>query len=394
MSEISIKLTIPAIRRAQTRYQIPGVVRAQGPDRTILGGFSWALSAQDVPAVAGGQSWTIPALSRARYWQGTDSQVTLDPAHGYMVFAVPGDPQLWFIENENWAAVPAGQDVCKVASVDPVFDLRPRLPQRPTLPFVVWVINNGNRSVTVFAPDGTALGSFTNSLLTNPQGIALVNNEVWIANFSNGTIYRFDFNGNLLGTITTDLTTPVQISVIDDQAWITNTDGTIARLKFDGDEADLPLSGNGMSGPIGIARAGSEVWVADEFTFEISRWTPAGISAGSTYSGNGLHNPFGIVVPGTQAWFLNEGNDTISRFNFDGSSAGAVLSGNSLSQPFGGAVVPLSGTPQAWIANRGNNMVSRFKFDGTVADTSLTDASLNQPVGVAVVPTGFAPIWS
>lgn len=374
MAEISLKLTLPAMRRAMTPYQRTGVVRAAGPDTGISGGFSWCLSPTDTPAFAEGMSWTIPGFSRARYWGGTPTQLTLNPLHGYMIFVVPGDPTLWFIEQENWAAVAAGQDVGKIAWVDGVLDLLPRLPQVALVPMTgcpVWVTNFLGGSISRFKADSTPIGTPITGLL-GPDPLCRVGDQIWVGCNSGTTsdvLKRYLTDGT---PVVPDSTAPnlaavLSLTVVGSQVWVTSgrtspaVPFSVIRFQFDGTYIDS-LTPSGLSSPADILQVGSQVWVGNvsDVAGSITRFNLDGTVTLSPLTGNNLFANQSMRIVGTEVWVL--GQNVISRFNFNGTVPGPPLLTNIGS--FGMIVV---GT-QVWVGSGPDTdygTIRRFNFDGS-----------------------------
>ncbi len=224
--------------------------------------------------------------------------------------------------------------------------------------------------------------------LSTPKGVVTVGNEVWVVNNGNNTISRFNADGSSAGSTLSGngLNSPYDGAVVNNQVWIVNAgNNSISRFNTDGSSAGSAITGNSLSAPKGIVVVGSQVWVSDSSTSNISRFNFDGTSAGSVLDGNGLSDPRGGVVVNSQVWIPNQGANTISRFNTDGTSAGSTLSGNGLNGPEDSALITVNGN-QVWFPNYWGSSISVFNTDGTAAlGSALTSNSLGNPHGVTQI---------
>jgi prepilin-type N-terminal cleavage/methylation domain-containing protein len=249
-------------------------------------------------------------------------------------------------------------------------------------------------NINLITPLPTAIPSPTPTPTPTPPP---TQTQVWVAGTYNNYdgMYIFNTNGTFVaGPLegkANGVYGPNGVTKVGTQVWVVyQSSNKILRFNTNGTVAASPLTSNGLVNPQDIAVVGSQVWITNNSNNNsISRFNIDGTSAGSPITGNGVLYPCGLVVVGSQVWVVNNqplmgnSNISISRFNFDGTSAGSILTGNGLYQSTGIAVVG----NQVWVTNNktNNNSISRFNFDGTSAGSPLTGNGLSTPDSLAVV---------
>jgi sugar lactone lactonase YvrE len=191
----------------------------------------------------------------------------------------------------------------------------------------VWVGNYAGNSVSLFAPDGTALspplspagtgGGFGEGEISKPQGLAV------------------DRHGNV---------------------WIPNFGGESVTVYWGGNPAThTVIRGGGISKSFDIAiDAGGNAWVTDESTSAtpgaVTKILPDGTpSSSSPITGGGLRSPQGIAVDsGGNLWVANLAGGSVTEIAGDGSIyKRSPLEVPSLTGPWGIAV---DGADNVWVA--------------------------------------------
>jgi hypothetical protein len=141
--------------------------------RSTPAGLSVQLS-KDTTAVGPASSWTVTAATGCKL-HGT-SHLYLDPAFAYITFALPGDAQLYAIEQSVWAAFFTGTDALPLAWVDAHDALTPRLSFAAAgkcLGFspTIQLVAGGNAwGVTTDTTAGTVDGALGTNMLRAPTG--------------------------------------------------------------------------------------------------------------------------------------------------------------------------------------------------------------------------------
>jgi hypothetical protein len=385
------------------------VVRGSGTDPTIPGGITWSLAATDVPAFTAGASWTIPGLLRARLWGGTASQVTMDVEHtAYVVFLQPNDPQLYFVAQENWAAVYAGTDVCRVAWVDAHWDLLPRMPRvAPQSPVTllalclvgtqVWCTYQDS-SLTVYIRRVNLDQSSAGPDINTGQGVwtmSVVGTEVWFLTRLD-TIVRFQFNGLSAGANYT--VSPyagggivsTQAPVNTNGTWILNGTSDMRYTIIDRYSASGGVLGS--FGPFGLFYTGTfndGAFLAEMFVVGTKVWAwwsdgntgqryfllinTADGSYGGSLAISGVTDTLNMVeVVGSDVYIITTtvGVASLLVCDFSGSILRAAVSVPCYDSRWGNAIV--TGTEIWGIDGADPTKIDRLHLDGTTAGPSFS----------------------
>jgi hypothetical protein len=256
----------------------------------------------------------------------------------------------------------------------------------------VWVSNFGfasaactnmppHTNVSEFTPSGKALspdqtatspGGYTQGGISWPQGIVSDRQgNIWIANCGNNTITRYAHGNPNDATSISDLglEKPFDIAFnLRGQAFITgNGNNAVAMLNPDGTPARPPITGGGLSLPLGIAAdSQGNMWVASSSL--TGPHCPGAVTAKPAlkpavtmissngahvkgFTGGGLTLPFGIAV---------DGNDNVWVSNFAGKRVSEFC-----------GIRPATCPPGDHTGQPISPPVSGFGFGGLVRNTSL-----------------------
>jgi sugar lactone lactonase YvrE len=203
-------------------------------------------------------------------------------------------------------------------------------------------------SVSEFTPSGKPVspnpsatnpsGGFTEGPLSWPQGtVSDRAGNIWIANACNDTVTRYA-GGNpkdfaTLGNL--GIEKPFDIAFNGrGQAFVTgNHNSTVAMLNPDGSPARSPISGGGLSSPLGIAAdSHGNMWVANSGAVD-------------------------IPCPTTSADAASGGNASVSLINSKGAPSPKRFTAGGLTIPWGIAV---DGHDNVWVANFGRQRVTEL----------------------------------
>jgi hypothetical protein len=240
--------------------------------------------------------------------------------------------------------------------------------------------------------------------------------ELFVADNASGAIYRFlsplglpTPNGTISGV---GLSSPQEMSFVDDQLWVPNTNGNatspqnVVELAFD---AQKNASGTSVSVPGSVGCNRGVLWVAATRDLYVSQCLPPDtiqhyrVGADDTITqltpitGNGLNNPGGMVMaPWGEMFVANADANNILRFTVDAMGnlkANGSFTDSSLNFPYGVAFTPWN---ELYVVNQGQGTgtVSRFAFDAAHASTEagtypLSGASVGQQGGfgwILIVP--------
>jgi tripartite motif-containing protein 71 len=229
----------------------------------------------------------------------------------------------------------------------------------------VYVTDYGNNRVQVFDKTGTfvrkfgSAGSGSGGLFRNPEGICS----------HDGEIYVCDYNGN-------------QIQVF-------GTDGVFRRRWGTSGSAD-----GQFSGPIGVSASETNlVFVAESGNNRVSVFQRDGTFVrrfGVYGTGNGqLSNPWNVTVVDDEVYVVEYGNCRISVFSLEGEFKRTFGSrGNANGQISNPEDVAISGN-EAYVADFANNRIAVFdRFTGTwvrsFGSTGNEDGQLQGPLSLTI----------
>lgn len=194
-----------------------------------------------------------------------------------------------------------------------------------------------------FGVTGTGNGQFN-----NPWGVLIYNNSLFVADFSNHRVEKFDGNGNFRAQYTLNaIGGPTGIAV-DKNGVIYVTDWSnsdIQTMDLNGNYiATLGSGGSGLgqfSSPAGIATDGSgRIYVTENANNRIQRCDPSNmpsscVTVGGTASGTGngqFDRPYGIHLDGGgNVWVADFSNNRVQELNSSlafQTSIGTLGSGN------------------------------------------------------------------
>jgi streptogramin lyase len=231
----------------------------------------------------------------------------------------------------------------------------------------VWVADTLLSSVVKLSvTNGTVQGSssYTNAI-NGPTGIAADSqNNIWVANFGDGSVTELGSNGTPLGgspfTAGGSLQAPFGIAVDPvGNIWVSDNAASVL-AEFDNNQT--PLSGSGFSdqamlAPTGVAISPKgQVWVADNGNAAVSLFGPTGSSQfAAPVTGSGLSLPSALAVDGSgTAWVASSSGTGLTQVMQGGSAVGPVGTLNAAA----GVAIDASGS--IWVTNSGDNSVVKF----------------------------------
>jgi ABC-type transport system substrate-binding protein len=147
----------------------------------------------------------------------------------------------------------------------------------------------------------------------DPQAMAVTGDDLWVANFADGTVSRINIAAaKAVDTIQVG-TAPAALAAGAAGLWVANSgDNTIQRIDTRSGAADEPVDVG--DGPDGLAVDATSVWVANGRSGSVTRVNArtleqmtAPISVGS--------GPRGIVRAGDDVWVADELSRTVSRID-------------------------------------------------------------------------------
>jgi DNA-binding beta-propeller fold protein YncE len=181
----------------------------------------------------------------------------------------------------------------------------------------LWTANFAEGTVSKLrATDGKVLN--TVAVGRAPVGIVFDGNNIWVTNGGDGTVSKVRTrDGKVLGTFSVGRQ-PWWPALDGENVWVPNyLDGTVTKLRAS-DGKNLGSFATGTGGAIAAAFDGSCVWVAT-YANRVVKLKEDGSIAGTYTVG---HQPLGIVFGGAYIWVANQGGSSISKLRV---SDGAIV---------------------------------------------------------------------
>ncbi len=167
-----------------------------------------------------------------------------------------------------------------------------------------------------------------------------------------------------------------------DTLYVSTYSSTI--LKFASDGSGSLFYSGGLQGPMGLAFDGAgNLYVADRYTYEISKITPDGTR--SVFANTGLsQETWGLAFDGAvNLYSANHGNNTVTKYAPDGSAS--VFASTGLSRP---SALAFDQAGNLYVANEGtgSGYIEKFTADG--APVLFASTGSRSPVGLAFDSAG------
>ena len=184
----------------------------------------------------------------------------------------------------------------------------------------LWVANTTDGTVTR-VDSATARPVQTIRVGASPSGIVSGFGAIWVANSGDRTVQRINPATNeVVATITVGIS-PTGLATDGSWVWVTNRlDGSISRIDpNDGAVMTIPVGQT----PDGVATAPGAVWVTDFDSGTVVRLdSQSGLAAAPIHVGNG---PAAIAATADAIWVANTRDGTVSRIDPITSSVRAVI---------------------------------------------------------------------
>jgi sugar lactone lactonase YvrE len=194
--------------------------------------------------------------------------------------------------------------------------------------FIVSEINNS--TLEEYGPDGTNLGLFAETGMSQPQGMALdAQGNLYVTNTPLNTVERFSPTGQDLGVFaSTGLAWPTAIVADSSGNFYVSNYQSSSIEKFSANGTDLGMFANTYEPPWGLAFDGAgNLLVSMISSNEVIRFSPSGVLLGQFAMGN-VSAPAGIAFDGSGNFYVaNQGTGTVQKYAADGTSLGTFASG-------------------------------------------------------------------
>lgn len=232
----------------------------------------------------------------------------------------------------------------------------------------VWVANTGDDSISKLDPEVDRVIENID-VGSDPSGLTFGFDALWVANAGDGSVSRVNLATNSVVQTIEVGNAPSSVAVGEGSIWVTNHyDDTVSRID--------PTNGRVTStidvddGPVSIVVHDRYVWAVNEFSSTVSRIDPRTDEVTSVIAvGNG---PTAVVASGASSiWVPNSSDDTVSRID---TGTGRVT-----------ATVPVGKTPSAVAAN------DQFVWVGAEQDTTISKIDASEATTIETIDVAGRP---
>jgi serine/threonine-protein kinase len=240
----------------------------------------------------------------------------------------------------------------------------------------VFVANQRGGTLSVVDPNTNEPAGEPIPAGTRPDGVVAGKGVVWVGAAGSDAVERFETQGEPVRTANVDVgNRPEALSLGKQLVWVANfNDGTVHRV----DRATPSVVG----GPIGVGRkpagifVGRFVWVTNSADDTVTRIDPstAEVVGGAISVGD---HPRGVIETAGAAWIANAGDDTVTRLD--------RKTGEPLGDPIRVGRDPRQlafGFGSVWVTNNDDNSVTRIDAE--------TGRVIGAPIPVGEKPLGIA----
>jgi hypothetical protein len=246
------------------------------------------------------------------------------------------------------------------------------------------IVNYGN-GLGSFSACGVPINTNLVTGLDEPQGIALNDTNLFVANYGNPTIGEYTlFGATNNARLIIDFYGPEGIAISGTNLFVANYSlGTIGEYTTAGTNVDARLI-SGVGGADGIVISGTNLFVGYG-QYYIGEYTTSG-ATNNAHLISGLKTPAGLAISGTNLFVAELGGNRISEYTL----SGAVVNTNliTVSEPNG---IAISGN--LLFALGANGVVGEYTTSGATNNASLftVPSGFGEPFGIVVVPdTGLS----
>jgi YVTN family beta-propeller protein len=234
----------------------------------------------------------------------------------------------------------------------------------------VWVANTDDNSITRVDPNTKTVRQ-TIPVGGSPSGVAVSPGSVWVANASDGTVSRIDSSANSVVQTLNVGNGPEGIAYDAGKIWVANSaDGTVTEIDAKRDRVERTLPG--AVGVAALTAAFGHVWTVSPASGKVVALDPKG---GSANVGVGV-DPDAVAAAAGAIWVANRHDGTVSRVDPRTASVTQVIQ-------VGHEPAAVVGDSSAvWVANSGDSTLS--KIDPATNTVVKTFSLANPPQGLAL----------
>jgi hypothetical protein len=181
----------------------------------------------------------------------------------------------------------------------------------------VWTANVGSPgSVSIVTPGATTPWTVTTVTTGfSALGGALYDGaNVWVTDFSAGTLLKLDSAGAILQTVTVG--SSPQFPVFDGtNIWVPNGgSNSVSVVRASSGAVLQTLTGNGLNGPFATAFDGQRVLVTNLFGSSVSLWKAADLTALGSFATGTSTDPIAACSDGVNFWIALNNTGKLARF--------------------------------------------------------------------------------
>ncbi|HSE97424.1 MAG TPA: S-layer homology domain-containing protein [Blastocatellia bacterium] len=184
----------------------------------------------------------------------------------------------------------------------------------------IWITNTGfgsgggSVSIVSFNPLPSAITISTGFVV--PTGILYDGNNIWVGEFSDGTIKKLDADGNIIHTVDVD-GAPKDMVFDGTNIWVTCTLGEPSNLtviRAATGAVIATLTGNGIFDPTDIAFDGERILVTNLAGDTVSMWKATDLTPLGFFPTGNNTDPQGVCSDGINFWVTLFATNRLARF--------------------------------------------------------------------------------
>jgi hypothetical protein len=204
-----------------------------------------------------------------------------------------------------------------------------------------------------------------------PQLVAADGTDLWVTNFTSGTVSRVRASDGRLLETWTGATEAMGIAIGRGRVFVAGGTKPGALYQIDPKQpagaVTLLTSSLGLSS-LGIAFDGQRIWTANSSTVSIVNLNPVGVT---NVAGFGVTS--GLIFDGSNIWVTDNVSGSVDKLHKLDSNGSILMSANVGSFPF----LPVFDGTNIWVPNASGNTITVVRAIGGLAGTVLATLSGN-----------------
>ena len=260
---------------------------------------------------------------------------------------------------------------------------------------LLYVCNQGAGTVGVYRTDGTVVNPNLITGLAEPEGIAIVGSDLYVASFGTvfaggGTIGKYTTAGGVINpSLITGLTQPQSVAVLGSDLFVGEAGGSRIR-KYTTDGASVNPNFISATSPEGVTISGASLLAINVFNsgYRVSQWDPI---TGATLNANfitGVGQSYGMTADASDVYVVQSGEGTVGKYD---ALTGAPVNTSLISGIPNGYDAAVSGS-DLYVDNfYPDSTIGHYTTSGATVNASLFGSGLNRPYGMAIAPESALP---